>query len=97
VHKSTTVDGPTFVIAATVARVIVGSNSPSYELSASPENELWKSMNDRWPNDIVFLPFDDPIFNEKSTPVNFEDEIYVAAPKRHYDAFLLYPLAHRVN
>jgi len=44
----------------------------------------------------VFLPLDDPVFLDGGVPWNFEDEIYVTAPQRYYDAALAYPLTNRV-
>jgi hypothetical protein len=52
-------------------------------------------MNQTWPDQIVFLPLDDPLFSNGRIPMNF-GEIYVGAPKSHYDVFVLLPVAHRV-
>lgn len=52
-------------------------------------------MNQTWPEQIVFLPTDDRLFSSGRVPINSEGTIYVGAPKRHYDVFILLPLAHR--
>ena len=52
-------------------------------------------MNETWPDRIVFLPVDDPVFSSGGVPMNFEGEIYFDSPKRVYDVFVLLPLAHR--
>ena len=66
-----------------------------YTLEASPPNELFRLMNETWPDRIVFLPVDDPVFSSGGVPMNFEGEIYFDSPKRVYDVFVLLPLAHR--
>ena len=75
---------------------VPGSGISDYELKASPENELFRVMSETWPNQIVFLPVDDPVFGTKRVPINNGGEIYVGAPKRYFDVFVLLPLAHRV-
>jgi len=54
-------------------------------------------MYESWPEQIVFMLLDDPMFATSGVKMNFEGEIHEGAPKRHYDAFLQYPLAHRVQ
>ena len=99
VHKSGAVGGTSIVLTVTAAKIV--SDGPSEALlfdvaDASPENELWRIMNETWPDQIVFLPVDDPTFLGGGIPMNFEETIYVGSPKKHYDVFLLLPLAHRV-
>lgn len=94
VHRSTAVGGPAIVVAVTAARVIVDGRT-EYQLGSSPENELFRLMNERWPDRFVFLPLDDPAFGTSGVPMNFEERIYVESPKRIYDAFILIPTAHR--
>lgn len=98
VHRSAAADGSVIVLSVTAAQIAAapGSGYPDYDLSASPENELFRVMNRNWPDHIVYLPVDDPLFGRDAIPMNFDGTIYVSAPKRHYDAFLLLPLAHRV-
>ncbi|MEJ2735698.1 MAG: hypothetical protein P8189_19405 [Anaerolineae bacterium] len=97
VHKSPAAEGSVIVLDVSAAHIVAvpGSGNPDSDLGASPENELLRVMNQTWPDQIVFLPLDDPLFNSGRIPMNF-GEIYVGAPKRHYDAFILLPLAHRV-
>jgi hypothetical protein len=97
VHKSQVADGSVIVLGVSAAHIvsIPGSGIPDYDLAASPENELLRVMNQTWPDKIVFLAVDDPLFSSGRVPINSEGTIYVGAPKRHYDAFVLLPLAHR--
>jgi hypothetical protein len=99
VHRSDAVGGSAIVLNVTAARIVSGSGNGSADFDvtdASPENELWRLMNETWPDQIVFLPVNDPVFLGDGVPMNFEGTIYVGSPKRHYDVFLLLPLAHRV-
>jgi len=99
VHESTAVGGPTLVLTVTAARIMSmsGGTTPLWDVrNRSPGNELWRTMHERWPTQSVWLPLDDPMFTAGGIPVNYEDEIYVCAPKRHYDVALLYPMAHRM-
>jgi hypothetical protein len=97
VRKSQAAGGSVMVLTVSAARIIPvpGSGNPDSDLAASPENELLRVMNQTWPDQIVFLPLDDPLFSSGRIPMNFVD-IYVGAPKRHYDAFILLPQAQRV-
>jgi hypothetical protein len=97
VHKSQAADGSVIVLEVSAAHIIPvpGSGNPDSDLAASPENELFRVMNQTWPNQIVFLPLDDPLFSSGRIPMNFGD-IHVGAPKRHYDVFVLLPQAHRL-
>jgi hypothetical protein len=97
VHESQVADGSVIVLNVSAAHIVSvpGSGIPDYDLAASPENELLRVMNQTWPDQIVFLPVDDPLFSSARVPINSEGTIYVGAPKRHYDAFVLLPLAHR--
>ncbi len=97
VHTSQVADGSVIVLAVSPALVVClpGSGVPDSDLSASPENELLRVMNETWPDRSVFLPLDDPLFSSGRIPMNFGD-IYVGAPARQYDAFVLLPQAHRV-
>jgi hypothetical protein len=99
VHQSDAVGGSSIVLTVTAARIVSGSASTLTDFDvtdASPENELWRTMSETWPDQIVFLPVDDPVFSGDGVPMNYEGTIYVGSPKRHYDVFLLLPLAHRV-
>jgi hypothetical protein len=98
VHRSPATGGSVIVLAVTAAEIrsVAGSGIPDFDLSASPKNELFRVMNRTWPDQVVFLPLDDPVFAEDGIPMNFEGIIYVGAPKRHYDVFLQLPLAHRL-
>jgi hypothetical protein len=97
VHKSQAADGSVIVLEVSAAHIVSlpGSGIPDSDLAASPDNELLRVMNQTWPDQIVFLPLDDPLFSSGRIPMNF-GEIYVGAPKRHYDVFVLLPQAHRV-
>jgi hypothetical protein len=98
VHESTAVGGPSIVLGVTAAEIVSapGSTAPDWSvLDASPDAEIWRLMYDVWPERTVFLPLDDPVFLG-GVQMNFEGIIHTGAPKRHYDAFLMYPVAHRI-
>lgn len=97
VHHSEATGGSVIVLTVSPAYIVAvpGSGVPDSDLSASPENELLRVMNETWPDRIIFLPLDDPLFSSGRIPMNFGD-IYVGAPRRQYDAFVLLPQAHRV-
>lgn len=98
VHSSPVAQGSVTLMDVSAARIVStpGSGLPDYELSSSPANELFLAMNSAYPDRLVLLPVDDPLFSEGRVPMNFEDTIYVGAPKRQYDLFLLLPVAHRM-
>lgn len=98
VHRSQATRGSVIVLAVTAAQIlsVAGSGIADFDLRASPENELFRVMNRAWPDQIVFLALDDPMFAQDGIPMNFEGIIHVGAPKRHYDVFLQLPLAHRL-
>jgi hypothetical protein len=99
VHQSAAVGGSVIVLNINPARIVPSSGSATTLfdiLDASPDNELWRLMNEAWPDQAVFLPLDDPVFAAGGIPINYEGTIYLAAPKRHYDILVLLPLAHRV-
>jgi hypothetical protein len=98
VHQSSDVGGTTFVVTVVPARTAPGSGFARFDLlDASPANELFRLMNEAWPEQTVFLPLDDPVFRSSGIPVNYESTIHVCALKEHYDAVLLYPTIHRVR
>jgi hypothetical protein len=99
VHSSAAVGGSVVVFGIGAARGEPGTGggiSGWDLLDASPANELWRLMNETWPDRTVFLPLDDPVFEEGGVVMNFEGTLYSGAPKRHYDALLQYPVAHHV-
>jgi len=98
VHRSNVVGGPVIVVAVAPARILseTGGSVVSDDLAVSPENELRRLMNESWPNQAVFLPFEDPVFQRGGVPLNFERTVYSSAPGRHYDAFVSLPVAHRI-
>lgn len=97
VHRSPAAGGSVIVLVVTAAQISSspGSGIPDYDLSASPRNELFRVMNGTWPDQIVYLPVDDPLFTQGGIPMNFEGILHVGAPKRHYDIFVQLPVAHR--
>jgi hypothetical protein len=98
VNRSSAVGGPTFVVTVVPARTAPGGGFTRFDLlDASPENELFRLMNEAWPEQTVFLPLDDPVFRSGGIPVNYESTVHVCALKEHYDAVLLYPTIHRVR
>jgi hypothetical protein len=97
VHSSPVADESVIVLEVSAAHIVTvpGSGVPDSDLSASPANELLRVMNQTWPDQIVFLPLDDPLFASGRIPMNL-GEIYVGAPKQHYDVFILLPRAQRL-
>jgi hypothetical protein len=97
VHGSPAAGGSVIVVLVSAAHIvsIPGSGIPDYDLSASPPNELLRAIHEVWPDRIVFLPADDPVFARSRIPINTEGHIYIGSLKRHFDAFILLPLAHR--
>lgn len=99
VHRSTAIGGTIIVVVCVAAKVELepGAGGTPYDIrDTSPANELFRVMVETWPGQVAFLPLDDPLFARDGVPLNFEETIYVTAPKKHYDAVLQYGLAHRV-
>lgn len=99
VHESAAVGGSAVALFVTAARGVPGTGGSIADwdiLDASPPNELFRIMNETWPEDVVYLPLDDPLFTSGGVPLNFEGTIRVCAPKRQYDGFVLLPWAHHV-
>ncbi len=98
VHRSQAADGSVIVLDVSAAHIVAvpGSGFPDYDLSASPRNELFRVMNQTWPDQIVFLPADDPLLSSGRVPINSEGTLYRGAPKQHFDVYVLLPSAHRV-
>ena len=99
VHQSEEAGGSVVSLVFVAGEIVADfpNAPPDYRVSAkSPENELFRLMNETWPGQIVFLPFGDAVFAEGGVSLNFEDTIYVTSPKRHYDAAVVYPIAHRI-
>lgn len=96
-HKSQAAGGSVIALWVAAAHIVSvpGSGVPDYDLSASPKNETLRMVSQNWPDQIVFLPMDDPLFSDGRVPVNFSGDIFVSAPKRQYDALVLLPIAHR--
>jgi hypothetical protein len=96
-HSSPVGSGSTIALSVLAAHIVsvAGSGNPDFDLSASPSNELLRVIVETWPKERVFLPLDDPLFNTGRVPLNMSGEIYIGAPKRHFDAIFLLPLAHR--
>jgi len=98
-HKSQVAGGSVIVVQVTPAHIksVPGSGIPDYDLRASPENELLRVMNQTWPDQIVLLAMDDPLFSSGRVPINSDSTIYIGAPKRYFDMLILLPTAQRVR
>ena len=96
-HRSPVTKGSAINLWVPAAHIIsaTGDKYPDFDLAASPENELLRVISQTWPDQIVFLPLDDSLFSTGRVPINASGEIYVGAPRQHYDAVALLPLAHR--
>ncbi len=97
VHESPVSSDRAMTVFVSAAYIVAtpGSGNPDFDLSESPTNELLRVMNETWPERYVFLALDDPIFSTGRVPLNVSGDTYVSAPKDHYDAILLLPLAYR--
>jgi len=95
-NRSAVVAGSALVVGVVPAHVDGSSAASADPLGASPDNELLRSMHEAWPDATVFLPLDDPLFMTGGVPLNLDGEVRLSSPKRHYDAFVVLPLAHRV-
>jgi len=99
-HESPVVEGSIFVIGFSSARTELeaGAGGTPFDIvgSASPENEILRLMAERWPNQTVFLPLDDPLFVDRRVAYNSEDVIYGSPLGQQYDALVQYGLAHRM-
>jgi len=96
VHGSAAVDGSILVLDVAPARILTGTTTVWSLTDASPDNELFRVMHESAPDRVVVLSLDDPLFLEDGVPLNFEDTIYMVAPKVHYDVLVVLPEAHRV-
>lgn len=96
-HTSPVSKGSTIVLSVPAAHIVpvAGSGGPGFDLSGSTPNELFRVMNEMWPEERVFLPLDDPLFSSGRVPLNISGDIYISAPKQQFDAIFLLPLAHR--
>jgi hypothetical protein len=99
-HESPEVGGSIVVIGFSSARTELeaGAGGTPFDIvgSASPANEILRMMAETWPNQTVFLPLDDPLFNERSVAYNSEDVIYASPLGEQFDALVQYGLAHRM-
>jgi len=97
-HASPEADGSVIALFVTAARIESPAGAKLYDIrDASPANELFRLMNENWPEHTVYLPLDDPVFSEGGVAVNFEEKIRVCALKEQYDVVVVMPLAHRVQ
>lgn len=100
VHQSPVVRGSVFVLQVSPARVVPesGNGTVYFDVEASsPEHELFRTMARTWPGMNVFLPLDDPMFEAGGIAMNFEEVIWVCAPKGQYDGIVVLPLGHRLE
>lgn len=99
-HVSEIVDGSIVVIgftsAATELEPGAGGTPWTIRDSASPEHELLRLLAETLPDETVLMPLDDVLFTERTVAYNSEDEIYVTALARQFDAVVHYGLAHRM-
>jgi hypothetical protein len=99
VHQSEIVAGDAIVVAFTAANIVADYVTDVVDYHVADESgpeELFRIINETWPESIVFLPFDNAVFSEAAVAMNYENTIYVVSPKHHYDAVIVYPLAHRI-
>ena len=99
-HESAVVNGSIIVVgfASAHTELEVGAGGTPFDIveSASPDNELLRVMAEKWPDQTVFLPLDDPLFEDRRVAYNSEDVIYATSLGEQYDALIQYGLAHRM-
>ena len=96
VHESIVAGGSVQVLDVSPARVRPASGGPvENPLAIAPENELFRTVHETWPDLAVFLPLDDPVFEREEVPAVFNGAVYTTALGRVYDAVVVLPLAHR--
>jgi hypothetical protein len=97
VHKSPAAGGSIIALWVAPSQIVseLGSETPNFDLAASPKNELLRVTSQTWPEQNVFLPLDDPLLGSGRIPVNMSGEIFVGAPQEQYDGLFLLPIAHR--
>jgi hypothetical protein len=99
-HRSDAVGGSIIVVGVTSARTELepGADGTSWDIlnSASPDDELLRTIAETMPGQTVFLPLDDTLFAERTVAYNSEDVIYVTALAEQFDAVLQYSLSHRM-
>ena len=98
-HTSQAAGSSVIVIEVSAARIESSPESgiPDFDLGGSPNNELFLAMQRISQDQIVFLPADDPVFSTGGVPINNAGDIYTGSPKRYFDAFVLLPMAHRIQ
>lgn len=99
-HESPVVEGSIIIVGFTSARTELkdGAGGTPFDIleSASPENEVLRVMAEMWPNHMVFLPLNDPLFMDRRVAYNSEDVIHASPLGQHYDALIQYGHAHRM-
>ena len=97
VYENEVSSGSTIVLDVNAARIVSASGTGTeFDLGGSPKNELFRIMHESWPGQIVFLAADDPVFAREKVPINNGEGIYSGRLQRHFDAFVLLPVAHRI-
>lgn len=97
VHQNPVSSGSTIVLDVNAARIVSASGTGTdFDLGGSPKNELFRIMHETWPGQAVFLAADDPVFSTEKIPINTGEGIHSGRLQRHFDAFVLLPVAHRI-
>ena len=96
-HSSPVTRGSIVAVWVAAAQIVNATESgyPEFDLSASPANELFRVVNETWPDETVSLLLEDPVFSTGRVPLNASGEILVGAPKEQFDAIILFPLVQR--
>jgi hypothetical protein len=91
--------GPIARALAEIGRMVVSFDVPgAYRSTREPVGdmgEMIRSADETLDRLGIDGPVDDPLFSKMRVPINSESTIYLGAPKRHFDAFILLPAAHR--
>ena len=96
-HKSPAAGGPVYSVAVMPARGEPGTGGSIADfdiLDTSPETEIFRVMNETWPESYVFLPITSSVFSKRKVVMNSENTLYSCRIGKIYDALLLLPIAH---
>ncbi len=99
VHRSSALEGPVMVIGFTSARTELepGAQGTTFDVKdTSPKNEILRVMAETMPGATVWLPLDDPLFQEREVAYSSEEVTYVTSLAEQFDVLIQYGLAHRM-
>lgn len=97
VNRSPVVAGSAVSILVLPATIVDPDGTIGFDIrDESPAHELLRVMSDTWPDQTIFLPFDNEVFLMEKVAINIEGTVTSAALKRHWDAVIVMPVATRI-